>query len=617
MAAVLNHNITEPQPSPDNAGAIAGWRKIIAPSLAILRELAGTTEDEFLQIGSQLQGFYLRSSELTSMASRLVDAVSGERVQCLVERLRQMIADMEAYLATARAQSDDSCQTLERILNLLDQVSEPLEGFQKMYKTLRMLSTSTKIESSRLGEQGAGFLTLAMDVEKLSHLVNEKSGNILKQRQILVTMIADNLKIVRSSKTIQDANIGGILTRTIKSLEELVAVNEHCTDFGRLIASISGEVSSNISEVVSSLQSHDITRQQVEHIVEAMEQLTADFEAVGNADLDVERQRRLIIEAGDVCELQSAQLRHASSALYIEVCSIVDNLRDVARQQSVMATETLTIAGVTDSTGNSFVDGMNRGLSAMTAVLVGCAKDDQEMSTTMKKVAGTIGDIAGFVTDIEEIGSEIDLIALNSQIKAAHTGREGAALGVLAEAIKRLSLEAVIQTAAVSQTLSSVKEVTEHLFKDTDADNNQLLSQISTMEIELTEILSTLGIMNSDLCALLTGLNQKVTSLTYDVERTTGGIDVHEQTKRVAEEVINVLDRIVLHARELEPASTEFKENLRHMEDRYTMESERHIHEAIARKRGGLLDPASLIANEAEEKTDSAESEFGDNVDLF
>ena len=61
--------------------------------------MAGTTEDEFLQIGSQLQGFYLRSSELTCMANRLVDAVSGERVLSLVERLRQMISDMEAYLA--------------------------------------------------------------------------------------------------------------------------------------------------------------------------------------------------------------------------------------------------------------------------------------------------------------------------------------------------------------------------------------------------------------------------------------------------------------------------------------------------------------------------------------
>ena len=617
MVANFTRNLTRCQPGSDNSAVLADWREIILPTITTLRDMAGTTEDEFLQIGSQLQGFYLRSSELTSMANHLVDVVSGERVQPLVERLRQMIAGMEAYLASASGQSDNSCQTLERILDLLNQVSQPLQGFQKMYKTLRMLSTSTKIESSRLGEKGVGFLTLAMDVEKLSHQVNEKSSNILKHRQILASMISETLHVVRSTKSAQDTNVGGILTRTANSLEELVSVNERCTRFGGLVASISGEVTGNISEVVSSMQSHDITRQQVEHIVEALERLAVDLQSVYGADLDVERQCSLIIEAGDVCELQSAQLRHASLALYTAVCSIVDNLRDVARKQTVMASETQTVTGVTDSTENSFVDAMSSGLSAVTAVLTNCAKDDQEMSATMKKVAGTIGEIAGFVTDIEEIGSEIDLIALNSQIKAAHTGREGAALGVLAEAIKRLSLDAVIQTEAVSQTLSRVKDVTEHLFKDTDDENDQLLSRVTVMKNELTGILSTLGNMNADLCTILTGLNPKLCSLTDDVERATGGINVHEQTKRMAEDVIIILDMIVAHARELEPASSEFKENLCHMEERYTMDSERHIHEAIARKRSGLSSPADIMVTDAEDKADSEESEFGDNVDLF
>ncbi len=616
MVAVSTHTQKELPHGTENSAVLAGWQEIIAPSISTLRDMAGTTEDEFLQIGSQLQGFYLRSEELTSMANRLVETVSGERVESLVDRLRQMIAGMETYLTSARGQSDDSCQTLEQILDLLNHVSQPLEGFQKMYKTLRMLSISTKIESSRLGDQGTAFLTLAMDVEKLSHQVNEKSSNILNQRQMLASMISESLQVVRSTKSTQAANVSGILTSTANSLEELVSVNERCTRFGGLVASISGEVTGNISEVVSSMQSHDITRQQVEHIVEALERLAADLQTAGDTGLDAARQRSLIIEAGDVCELQAAQLRHASSALYSAVCSIADNLRDVARQQMEMATETQTVTGVADSTGNSFVDDMSQGLSAVTAVLGTCAKEDQEMSNTMKKVAGTIGEIAGFVSDIEEIGSEIDLIALNSQIKAAHTGREGASLGVLAEAIKRLSLDAVIQTAAVSQTLSRVKEVTEHLFKDKDEDNDQLLFQVTIMENELTEILSTLGGINTDLFTLLAELNRRVRSLTDDVERTTGGIDVHLLTTRMAEEVITVLEKIVVHARELEPASTEFKENLRHMEERYTMESERHIHEAIARKRGGGA-AVAVVANVREAAVVVDDSEFGDNVDLF
>ena len=102
MAAASLQKTPKPDSGSENADLLIAWREIISPSIATLRGMAGTTEDEFLQIGSQLQGFYQRSSEITSMANRLVDTVSGESLQSLVERLRGMMADTEAYLAAAR-----------------------------------------------------------------------------------------------------------------------------------------------------------------------------------------------------------------------------------------------------------------------------------------------------------------------------------------------------------------------------------------------------------------------------------------------------------------------------------------------------------------------------------
>jgi methyl-accepting chemotaxis protein len=600
---------------PADFPVVREWYNIITPSLEILQKLAGTTEDEFLQIGSQMQDFYLRSSEITSMANQLVDSVSGEQVQFLIDRLRQMLNDMEAYLASARYQSAESCATLEKILVLFDQVSQPLEGFQKMTKTLRMLGISTKIESSRMGESGLGFLTLAMDVEKLAHLVSEKSSNILGHRQLLVGMIRDNLRVVRSNEAAQDREIGGVLASTTTSLEELVSVNSRCGDFGTLVSSVSAEVSNNISEVVSSMQMHDMTRQQVEHIVEALERLSSKLQN-STGELDPADCRKLIVEAGDVCELQSAQLRHAASELCGAVYSIVDNLRDVAGKQSLMASESLATTGVSNSSGGSFMDSMNRGMKSVTAVLAKCAQSDREMSVTLARVADTMQEVAGFVTDIEEIGTEIDLIALNAQVKAAHTGQEGAALGVLAEAIKRLSVESITQTELVSQTLLQINSSTNQLFQEASEETEQLGSRVADMEEELTKILSSLGSMNRDLIRLMTGLNSRVSMLSNDVESATSGIDVQDRVKSMSDEVVESLDSIVARARELEPASAEFKDNLRHMEERYTMDSERHIHEAIARKRSGGTSDLSLVkAREVVAVT--SDSEFGDNVDLF
>ncbi|BCS53730.1 chemotaxis protein [Geobacter sp. SVR] len=549
------------------------------------------------------------------MANQLVETVSGERAHSVVARLREMIADMGAYLAGEREQSQANYAVLEKISGLLDQVSQPLEGFQKMYKVLRMLSTSTKIESARIGEKGSGFLTLAMDVEKLSHLVNDKSGNILAHRQGLITIINDDLRIVRSTESSQGSEVNSVLNNISACLEQLSAVNEQCSRSGELISSVSGEISRNIGEVVASLQAHDMTRQQIEHIVEALEVLTADYEAQGERTAEAGQYRGLVVETGDVCELQAAQLSHASAELSAAVDSVRENLLDIASKQSHMTTQTLSVTGAAGSSGHSFIEEMRRGLSAVTAVLARCAQSDRDMSATMKSVAETIGQITGFVTDIEDIGSEIDLIALNSQIKAAHTGTEGAALGVLAEAIKRLSVDAVAQTESVSQILIRINEETGHLFEDAGDDDQISAARITALEEDLTKVLVTLEHMNAEQEEQLSALNGKVLSLGRDIERTTSGINAHEKAAAMTGEVLATLEEIKVQAREREPASTEFKNNLRHLQERYTMQSERHIHEAIAKSRAGGAGREPVAVQRTE--PNGSEAEFGDNVDLF
>ena len=101
--------------TPAGAEAFIAWRDIIIPSIGILRQMAGTTEDEFLQIGSEIQGFYQRSRDITQMSSQLVQVVSGESVHGLTGRLQQMMTDMESYLSEARTRSSDSCNTLELV----------------------------------------------------------------------------------------------------------------------------------------------------------------------------------------------------------------------------------------------------------------------------------------------------------------------------------------------------------------------------------------------------------------------------------------------------------------------------------------------------------------------
>lgn len=590
---------------------IQQWNSTMAPVMEVLRRLAGSTEDQFLELGSKLQDFAIRSASISAVSNQLVELVAGTDSNQLTERLRNLFIEMNDYLERVNSQGAQSCSTLEQIMVQLDNVVRPLEGFQKMDKALRMLSISTKIESARLGELGAGFTTLAMDVEKLSQTVSEKSSGIMSQRLSLAQLISGNLQMVRTTEAHQYADAQKILSAVGNNLETLANLNSTCSATGNQVALISEEIASDIGAVVASMQFHDITRQQLEHVIEALEKL--EQHTCKNTITNEETCPSLIAEFGDICELQTAQTRHAADQLTKATNTILDSLRDIGSKQTRISLELQqALMGNSGSAETSLLDTMEKEMHEVTLILQNCDKADQALAAAMQKVTGTITEIGGFVSDIEAVGSEIDLIALNAQIKAAHTGPQGAALGVLAEAIKRLSLDAVTQTEAVSETLRAINAITatmaDQAFLSEDTEESQ---QVAQMEQESHQIILALSGINRSLLQQLGNLATTAESLADDINLTTAGIHIHEEIQHQTNQAADTLEQIYTEARAQVPASSEFRDNLRHMEQRYTMESERMIHEMMAARHG-----VTLSLQKQQENSGSG-SEYGDNVDLF
>lgn len=585
------------------------WSHNLTPAMKTIRNLAGDTEDHFLELGTRLQDFACRSSSISAASNELVGILAGSESASLSAGLGNLFFQMDDYLSRVNSEAQKSCGILEQILKQLDLVIGPLEGFRKMDKALRMLSISTKIESSRLGELGAGFITLAMDVEKLSQAVSEKSAGIMNQRIALAQLINENLEMVHTTEAGQYAEGRSALATINRHLETLAELNNRCTDTGSQACAIAEEIAADIGTVVSSMQFHDITRQQLEHVIEALEKLQQHHCTVEGET--TEACNTMIVEYGDTCELQTAQARHAVEQLVKATVTIMDSLRDIASKQTQISQELQqAIMGNNENSDNSLFKTIESEVQRVSAILNRCDQADKNLVTAMTKISQTISDIGGFVKDIEAVGSEIDLIALNAQIKAAHTGTQGAALGVLAEAIKRLSLDAVTQTEAVSTTLQGINQITAQM-----TDNNFLLESaeqqtVQQMEHEARHILSALSEVNRSLMAKLSGLAGQAESLADDISSTTSSFTVHESVSQQAEQAVALLEQITREARSKVPASSEFQNNLRHMEQRYTMDSERMIHEMMAARHG-----VKMTINR--QQSSESGSELGDNVDLF
>nr|WP_246551272.1 methyl-accepting chemotaxis protein [Geobacter hydrogenophilus] len=571
----------------------------------------GSTEEEFLAIGARLHDFYGRAGEIEGMSRQVADLILGDEISRDMAALHGIVDRIADYLTRAEAESDQSATTLKTILSHISHVDEPLDGFRKIIKNLHMLSTAVKIESARLGEGAAGFNTLADDVERLSVSIKEKSVAILGERETLSARIGGTLARVTASEAEQRKNVHQILDKTRESLDTLAEIHGRCSEAVGIVTSSSAETAESIAEVVTSLQFHDITRQQIEHVKEALDDLVPNL--AGQAADPVKGAG----EVADVCELQEAQLRHARDELSSAVVRIVENLRAIARQQTRLSDETRVMAGTADQAGSSFFADMESGMGRVTDVLSDNAAANRNLASAMETVVASVRDIAGFVTDIEEIGSEIELIALNSQVKAANTGEGGAALGVLAEAIQHLSVDARARTGAVSDTLRKVTEVTESLSREIDTDVSVIAEEVDGFIGEIRSLVGSVRGVNERLLDLLCRLDSAVQSLSHDIDQATAVMTVHETSAALIDEVLAEINGVVGAVRPFAPATTAHAKELRLRElaERYTMHSERKVHDAMISGNGARVEPMpALFAASAGVADDDG---LGDNVELF
>ena len=576
----------------------------------------GSTEEEFLRLGASLHDFQQRACDITSMAKVVVGLVDSDEIVNGIKSLEQMIGMMDCNQKSSIEKSEKSFIKLRNIIEILDKVDEPLIGFRKINKVLHMLGISTRIESTRLSNGAEGFDNLANDVQELYVQINEKASIVKDRKRELISTVKNTIDRIISIDLGQRAEARTMFDRASSGLSVLVEVNSKCSGVASIISNSSNEVSNNIAEIVTLMQFHDITRQQMEHVAEAISELCNKIEKqAGFIDPGTFTWNEMLVETLTVCELQTAQLGHASLELSGALENILGNLQGVAQMEGQISLEAKEMAGAADKAGSSFFQQMERNLSGVTELLQRSASENRNILSALERLDNIIEEISSLVESIEAIGGEIELIAINAQIKAARTGKEGGALGILAESIQRLSLDARFQTSAISELLGNITKASKELCKDVYSESSSLENDVTEIGKSIGELLQVLRDMNCRFVSYLERLDCSVGSLNMDIESATAAITTHQRVKTVIGKLVNNLEEIILSIQGTSPTlASATSASVKDISGRYTMHSERKIHE-------NMMSLNSKSENRLKSYLHSpqtaASGEFGDNIELF
>jgi len=577
-----------------------------------IHEIIEFSEREFIVIGEKLQNFHSEAKEITLLSSSLTNSMSGEVIGKSIAELQDMLLRINNYLAGIKDKFESGKNKLEIVCRILNEISEKTTYFQYIVKHLRILGISTKIESARLGADEQGFNTLADNVDNLSEKITDKSHSIREKVISLIKSASQVRHTILNLSGLEHENSNTIITNSKKSLDSLISQYKLSSSQVSKLSTHSEKISKDIGQIVISIQYHDITKQQLEHVRDAFKELNSNSKKTSKKSGRGNASNEYLKVVHNACRLQNAQLIHSKDDLCQATEKMLSSLSNIGNNVSGIYSELSGLFEEGNLKQNSVLNEIERNLISVSETLTKNSEVEGRLVLSIGTVAKTINELSSYVDEIGSIGTEIELIALNGSIKAARTGEDGAPMGIIAESIQKLSKEAKEQTANIVETLSKVTVIANELYNElaigtgnnSDTELNVMTENIST----LLKLISKYDIENK---TSLGKIKNKVKQLFTNIENTANSVKIHSKFKEFVEGLSSELVKIMQDTNPGENM-TDRSERLDHFQDKYTMKSERDIYNKIV-----ILPDSKPTEPNNDENTSSGKNGLGDNVELF
>lgn len=559
-----------------------------------IKNIIPSSERDFLAMGDFLAQVADRAGTMCESALTASQLLGIDRIKDITAKLRQILEAAGTQAAAVQADLRQNIDILRQMNREIETISTDLTQFSRTLKTLRVLGISTRIESSRFRDARFRFDSLADEVERSASVIESAHRRMCGQVGVISGTMSNVLTKAAKADSSQNANAALVLQRLHSSVDSLEQKQASASSAMDSLSARSKDVVASISEVILSLQFHDICRQQMEHVSQAIEEL--------RVSLPQDPSQTACASAYRICRLQVSQLSYTKDTIFEAVERIIDSMDRIASSVDSLDGAIQEMLSADDERGESYLVRVEEETEHVLSLLNESRKTGNKLGDAIRSVTETSSSLSESVQAIREIVDDVKLLSLNARIKAAMAGSEGRSVSVLSEAIERLAGDMNKVSETLSHSFSMLAQGASalecRLAGSSDEDAGRLLSDLEVIRVESAET-------NGQAMGLLSRMREEGWRLADSIRTVTGNeISVHRTVRSSLEGIIAQMEGVIAGLRPLvgDDAAAEEAE-LFHLQDRYTMESERQIHQ------GQSVDVSMALYAQPDG--------FGDNVELF
>jgi hypothetical protein len=397
-------------------------------------ELAAVTDasdSEIELLARSFQKLAAQSTALLDLASGIVGCVESEAVKSVLPRVQTLgsaaISLVEASVMATRGILEMAGAEM-KVLKQLSKVTGRQSGIALRTRVLTMM---TNVEVGHLGGLGTGFEYLAGELSNFSRMLTEDTDELERHTDSHRIGVEATNRILQSELPRLAEELRGIKA----SLgEDMTALESGLAKLGSIPVRFKAcvrEIAAHTAGVVAAIQSYDITRQQMDHVQNAIELMSA---AVLRNGKRRGRDGRELRKVATGITVQVFQLRHIRDS----VASWIAQIRLCLRAMLTVSTSELVEVGpmVREREGE------------ISARLGHIASLQDESRNYSERIRGTGGKQTCLVQLIDEqvkkatmARQTLHLLSLNAIVEASRLGASANAVLEIGSGISDLSLE--------------------------------------------------------------------------------------------------------------------------------------------------------------------------------
>jgi len=259
-----------------------------------LKNVISETEQAAYQIAERLQAIDTVVGSLDSFVATTTQESSSiaRSSEDRIAKNRQLVEQMDAFIHRYGAEAKKDQDRIALVVNQAQELGSLVELIRRISSQTNLLALNAAIEAARAGEAGRGFAVVADEVRKLSSETDTAVSEIKDGINAVAESIRHQFedKLSHSNVAEQERTLGEFADQLSKLGSGYLELLEHDGKVLKTIEQSSRELASMFMDALASVQFQDITRQQIEQVLKALDRLDAHTEVLARRLMAAEQE---------------------------------------------------------------------------------------------------------------------------------------------------------------------------------------------------------------------------------------------------------------------------------------------------------------------------------------